>query len=40
MGVADLAEKAASEAAYQQGGWTGWFKYKAARVYQKCGCLN
>jgi hypothetical protein len=36
MGFSDMAEKAASDAAYQKGGWPGWFKYKAVMVYHKC----
>lgn len=43
MGVKDMAEKAASDAAYANGGWSGWFKYKAARTYQTvktCSCCS
>lgn len=31
-----MAEKAAADAAYQKGGWSGWFQYKAARTYHSC----
>jgi hypothetical protein len=40
MGVADMAEKAAADAAYEQGGWTGWMQFKLASIYQKCDCCK
>jgi hypothetical protein len=36
MGVADMAEKVAADAAYEKGGWPAWIQFKAAIVYQKC----
>ncbi|KAI2490178.1 hypothetical protein MHU86_24400 [Fragilaria crotonensis] len=36
MGVEDMAEKAAADAAFEQGGWPAWIQFKAVVVYKKC----
>ena len=39
MGVMDKAEEMAEKKIYEEGGYIALWKYKAARFFQKCGCM-
>ena len=39
MGLAEKAEQAVEQKIYDEGGSMALWKYKAARLFKRCGCM-
>eukprot|EP00554_Chaetoceros_debilis_P005592 CAMPEP_0194072636 /NCGR_PEP_ID=MMETSP0149-20130528/321_1 /TAXON_ID=122233 /ORGANISM="Chaetoceros debilis, Strain MM31A-1" /LENGTH=39 /DNA_ID= /DNA_START= /DNA_END= /DNA_ORIENTATION= len=39
MGLAERAEEMAEQKIYDEGGSMALWKYKAARLFKRCGCM-
>eukprot|EP00557_Chaetoceros_sp_GSL56_P005486 CAMPEP_0176492848 /NCGR_PEP_ID=MMETSP0200_2-20121128/9236_1 /TAXON_ID=947934 /ORGANISM="Chaetoceros sp., Strain GSL56" /LENGTH=39 /DNA_ID= /DNA_START= /DNA_END= /DNA_ORIENTATION= len=39
MNLSEKAEQMAEQKIYEEGGYPALWKYKAARLFRKCGCM-